>query len=197
MNEKDRFIIKVWPRISDFFDRFGSANYDGFLGSVKLGWHGPYIWSENGDTLRIITKFCEDEFGFLNVHNESKIDRLMFANFNENKGWKSIDIDITDASGCKSYEEFRNLTHTLFIEIKQITKGMIFNDPKKKMDSFQYDCVKLREQLRKNRCKYAIAILIDDGDLKGNPYVPKSFIENIKNSFPSVEILVWQKNVAK
>ena len=76
MNEKDRFIIKVWPRITEFFDRFGSANYAGFIGSEKQGWFGPYIWSENGNTLRIIAKFCEDEFGFLNVHNESKIDRF-------------------------------------------------------------------------------------------------------------------------
>jgi hypothetical protein len=197
MNEKERFLVKVWPRITEFLDRFGSANYTGYIGSEKQGWFGPYIWSENGDTLRVITRFCEDEFGFLNVHNESKIDKFRFEDFDENEGRKSIDIDITDASDCRSYEEFRNLTHKLFIEIKQITKGMIFNDPKKKMMSFQYDCIKLCEQLKKERCKYAIAILIDDGDLKGKPYVQKEFIEKIRSSFPSVEILVWQKNVNK
>ena len=45
----------------------------------------------------------------------------------------------------------------------------------------------------KDRCKYAIAILIDDGDLDGKPYVSSEFIEKMKSSFPSVEILVWQK----
>jgi len=200
MNEKDRFIIKVWPRITEFFDRFGSANYTGYLGGEKQGWFGPYIWSENGDTLRVITRFCEDEFGFLNVHNESKIDRFMYANFRDDESWKSIDIDITDASECSKcddYEKFRNLKHTLFIEVKHIQKGGIFREREKKMMGFYYDCLKLCEQVKKGRCKYAIAILIDDGDLKGKPYISSEFIEKMKSSFLFVEILVWQKNVDK
>lgn len=206
MNEKERFLVKVWPRITEFLDRFGSANYTGYIGSEKQGWFGPYIWSENGDTLRVITRFCEDEFGFLNVHNESKIDKFRFANFNENEGWKSIDIDVTDASECSErddYKKFRNLTHTLFIEVKQIQKGSsMYRVYEKKMVGFHYDCIKLCEQVKKGRCKYAIAILIDDGeiddgDLKGKPYVTDKFIDKMKSSFPSVEILVWQKNVNK
>ena len=196
MNEKYRFIIKVWPRITEFFDRFGSANYAGYLDGEKQGWFGPYIWSENGDTLRVITRFCEDEFGFLNVHNESKIDRFMYANFRDDESWKSIDIDITDASECSKcddYEKFRNLKHKLFIEVKHIQKGGIFREREKKMMGFYYDCIKLCEQVKKGRCKYAIAILIDDGDLKGKPYISSEFIEKMKNSFLSVEILVWQK----
>jgi hypothetical protein len=202
MNEKERFLVKVWPRITEFFDRFGSANYAGVVGIKEKvlsgpGWLGPYIWSENGDTLRIITRFCEDEFGFLHVHNESKIDRFRFANFNENESWKSIDIDVTNASECSErddYEKFRNLTHTLFIEVKQIIKGNnMYRGYEKKMVGFHYDCIKLCEQVKKGRCKYAIAILIDDGDLDGKPYVPSEFIEKMRRSFPSVEILVWQK----
>lgn len=81
MDEKQRFLEKVWPRVVEFFDRFGSANYTGYFGGEKQGWLGPYIWSENGDTVRVITKLCEDEFGFLNVHNESKIDRFQYQNF--------------------------------------------------------------------------------------------------------------------
>ena len=65
------------------------------------------------------------------------------------------------------------------------------------MVGFHYDCIKLCEQVKKGRCKYAIAILIDDGDLKGKPFVSSEFIENMKSLFPSVEILVWQKNVDK
>jgi L-rhamnose mutarotase len=55
MNEKERFLVKVWPRITEFLDRFGSANYTGYIGSEKQGWFGPYIWSENGDTLSLFS----------------------------------------------------------------------------------------------------------------------------------------------
>jgi len=195
MNEKERFLKKVWPRIEEFFDRFGSANYEGFLGGDDPGWMGPYIWSENGDTLRVITRFCEDEFGFLNVHNESKIGKFMYANFEEGEKRMSIDIDITDASVCNNFKEFRKLKHALFIEVKEVQKGSIFKDPEKRKDGFKYDCGKLQEQINKERCKYAIAILIDDGDLSSEFYVKDadSWIIELKNEFRDIEPLIWQK----
>ena len=196
MNEKQRFLKKVWPRVVDFFDRFGSANYTGYIGGEKQGWHGPHIWSENGDTLRVITKFCEGEFGFLNVHNESKIDKFQFLNFKPDEGRKSIDIDITDASDCDNCEEFRKLTHTLFIEVKHAFKASTFIfDVKRKIDGFKEDCQKLQYQIQKDRCKYAVAILIDDGDDKGQPYTgdANSLIIEIKEKYPDVKPLIWQK----
>jgi hypothetical protein len=160
MNEKQRFLENVWPRVVEFFNQFGPANYIGYLGGEEQGWLGPYIWSENGDTLRVITKFCEDEFGFLNVHNESKIDKFQFQNFDPGEKTKSIDIDITDASSCDNHDSFRRLTHALFIEVKQILKGSIFKDHERKIDGFRDDCAKLQNQIEKGRCRYAIAILM-------------------------------------
>ena len=195
MNEKERFLKKVWPRIIDFFDRFGSANYEGYIGGDEQGWFGPYIWSENGDSLRVITKFCEDEFGFLNVHNESKIDKFMYANSDEGKKWSSVDIDITDASECKDHKDFRRLKHTLFIEVKHIQKGSIYRTSDK---GFREDCSKLQKQINKGRCEYAIAILIDDGDLKGRSYIKDKdcLLTELRNKF-KVEPLIWQKNQEK
>jgi len=196
MNEKERFLKKVWPRIEEFFDRFGPANYEGFLGGDNPGWLGPYIWSENGDSLRVITKFCEDEFGFLNVHNESKICKFMYANFDEGKKWSSVDIDITDASECKDHKDFRNFKHTLFIEVKHIQKGAIFRTDDK---GFREDCSKLQKQIDKGRCEYAIAILIDDGNLKGKSYIKNKdhLLTELKKDFPDIEPLIWQKNQEK
>ncbi len=196
MNEKERFLVKVWPMVVDFFNRFGPSNYDGFLGSKEQGWHGPYVWSENGDALRLITRFCEDEFGFLNVHNESRIDKFRFANFSAGEeSRESIDIDVTDASNCKDYHEFRELTHTMFIEVKEIFKGSIFRGWEKKIEGFKKDCEKLQHQVWKGRCKYAITILIDDGDLNGKPYIidRDKLIGKLKSKYPDVEPLIWQK----
>jgi len=153
MNEKQRFINKVWPRIVDFFNRFGPANYKGYVAGEEQGWFGPYIWSENGDTVRVITKFCEEEFGFLNVHNESKIDKFMFEDFSKGEGVKSIDIDVTDASDCGNEQDLRTLTHTLFIEVKHIFKGdeIFFQTPKRKIEGFKKDCHRLQEQIQKGR----------------------------------------------
>lgn len=195
MDEKQRFLRKVWPRVAEFFDQFGPANYTGYLGGKEQGWLGPYIWSENGDTVRVITRFCEDEFGFLNVHNESKIDQFQYQNFKPGERTKSIDIDITDASNCGDHEDFRRLTHALFIEVKQISKGCIYKDYERKIDGFKGDCAKLQDQIGKSRCKYAIAILIDDGDLKGQPYVKDAhcLITELKEKYQDVEPLIWQK----
>lgn len=180
----------------EFFDQFGSANYIGYLGGNEQGWLGPYIWSENGDALRVITRLCEDEFGFLNVHNESKINKFQYENFDSaTEDRESIDIDVTDASNCDNHEDFRKLTHTLFIEVKQILKGSIFRDPEMKVSGFEEDCAKLQHQIDKGRCKYAITILIDDGDLKGQPYVEDAgcLIKELKERYPDVEPLIWQK----
>jgi hypothetical protein len=196
MNAKQRFLKKVWPRVGEFFDRFGPANYKGYIGVEEQGWFGPYIWSENGDTVRVITKFCEEEFGFLNVHNESKIDKFMFANFEKGEGTKSIDIDITDASGCENDEALRELKHTLFIEVKHAFKASSFIfDVKRRISGFEQDCQKLQVQINKGRCQHAIAILIDDGDGNGKPYVANAnaFMGGLKANYPGVEPLIWQK----
>lgn len=200
MDEKQRFLKKVWPRVEEFFDQYGPANYTGYLAGDEQGWLGPYIWSENGDTVRVITRFCEDEFGFLNVHNESKIDKFQYENFDSGvEKTKSIDIDVTDASECNDYREFRRLKHALFIEVKQISKGCIFNDHKDKIQGFVDDCTKLQHQIDSGRCKYAITVLIDDGGLKGKPYVADAdhLIETIKAEYPDVEPLIWQKKCGK
>jgi len=196
MNEKEQFLKKVWPKVVEFFGQFGPANYTGYLGGKKQGWLGPYVWSEDGDVVRIITKFCEDEFGFLNVHNESPIDKFRYENFERcHEKREFIDVDVTDASDCKSEEDFRKLTHTLFIEVKHISKGSIYKDPEKKINGFCYDCAKLQHKIKEGRCKYAIAILIDDGDLKGESYVKNVnyFIEELKEKYPDVTPLIWQK----
>jgi hypothetical protein len=195
LNERERFLKKVWPRIEEFYNRFGPANYEGFIAGDEQGWFGPYVWSENGDAVRIITKFCEDEFGFLNVHNESKIDKFVYENFEKDEKWKSIDIDVTDASMCDNSYEFRKLRHGLFIEVKEILKGGMFKDHERKIDGFMYDCKKLQEQIDKGRCKYAIAILIDDGYLNGEPYVKDTgnLIIKLNEDSPDVKLIIWQK----
>ncbi|HDH28486.1 MAG TPA: hypothetical protein ENH13_05080 [Euryarchaeota archaeon] len=198
MNEKERFTKYVWPKVKDFFNKYGPANYDGY--QKGKGWLGPYIWSENGDTVKVITRFCEEEFGWDIVHNESKICKYMYANFplkgETAKERKSIDIDITNAKKCKNAKDFRNLKHTLFIEVKHIKKGAIYNDPNKKKEGFINDCAKLQKQLDLKRCGYAIAILIDDGDENGEPFIKKcdKLKNEIKKCCPDVEPLIWQKN---
>ena len=206
MNELDRFKKKVWPKIERFYSKQGPANYPGYL--KGKGWHGPYVWSENGDTVRIITRFCEEEFGIHSVHNESKVDGFRFKNFNPKKDKrKSIDIDITDASICKNSDKFRELEHGLFIEVKHVSKGCIWVDHARKIEGFINDCEKLKEEKGK-RVKYCIAILIDDGDGSGDPYLEKyieskgykntkNFKDKIKRKGVNPLILQWKKEKRK
>jgi len=212
VNEKERFLKNVWPRVTEFLNEKGPANYSGFIAGIEQGWRGPYIWSENGDLVRLITRYCEDEFGFPSVHNECKIDKFMFLSYNPKleKTRKSIDIDITNAEECedwvldpndprkdKGYIKFRKLQHTLFIEVKHIFKGAIRKDPAKKIQGFVEDCKRLQEEIRNKRCKYAIAIIIDDGDRKGNNYIQDApgLIASMKNVNKDVEPLIWQRQV--
>ena len=105
MNKLERFLKNVWPRIENFLNLYSQANYK--------DWYGPYIWNEDGDLKRIVTRFCEEEFGFLIVHNEIAIAKYSFENFNEHlqKGiWIKrarlrIDIDITDARDWKNLND--------------------------------------------------------------------------------------------
>lgn len=199
MNEKERFLKNVWPKIAKFLNEKGPANYSGYLGPKEQGWRGPYIWSENGDTVRMITRFCEEEFGVWNVHNECKVNKFMFEkyNFKKEKARKSIDIDVTDATGYVSFKQFRESPHTLFVEVKHIFKGAIRKDPTKKIEGFKKDCKKLQEEIRNKRCKYAIAIIIDDGDREGNNYIQDApgLIASMKNVNKDVEPLIWQRQV--
>ena len=114
MNFQQRFLEHVWPRIDDFFKKYSQASYK--------TWFGPIIWNENGDLLRMVTRFCEEEFGIFSVHNEAKVGLNYFKNFEEQfkagergKQTYSIDIDITDIRECKNLEGFKNLKHGYYL----------------------------------------------------------------------------------
>lgn len=193
LNKKDQFLLNVWPRIEHFLDQYSQASYK--------QWYGPYIWSEDGDLKRIITRFCEDEFGLLVVHNETSISKRHFLRFEEQlkieerKKKLSIDIDITDAREWQNDDDYRSSIHELFIEIKGMKKDLKFNDIEKKREGFKEDCKKLKELIDDGYCKYGIAILIDQGDEEGNSYIhDKDILTQLLSELYSPVIpLIWQK----
>lgn len=155
----DRFVSNVWPKVTEFLSKHGGHMYDGYVGREKgWGWHGPYVWSEDGDLKRVITRFCEDEFGFLNVHNESKISQMSFKSFNGDN--KSIDIDVTNAQACETADEFRSMSHGLFIEVKMFQKGSKASD--EAIAKYLSDCKKLLEEVNAGRCRAGVAVLVDE-----------------------------------
>jgi len=195
MNYDDRFIKYIWPRVTNFLDNYSQAVYK--------TWIGPYMWNEDGDLKRIITRFCEEEFGLLTVHNETRVAEYYSKIFKdqvdsgkrEKRKTFSIDIDITDARDCKNMEELRTLEHGLFIELKGISNTMWPIDVNKKIEGFREDCEKLKHMLDNKFCKYAIAILVDNGDQKGDNHVKDkiSFIKGLENIYSPVVPLIWQK----
>lgn len=195
MNFRDRFEKYVWPRVVNFLENYSQA--------VFTTWIGPYIWNEDGDLKRIITRLCEEEFGLLIVHNETKVAKFYSNIFKDQiesgmraKGKTfSIDLDITDARECKNMEDLRDLKHELFIEIKGIANTMWGVDIKKKIEGFKEDCKELKEMLDNNFCKYAITILVDNGDHQGNNHIKDKshFIKELENDFSPVLPLIWQK----
>lgn len=198
MNKKDKFVKYVWPRIENFFDLYSQSTYQ--------NWYGPYIWNENGDINRIITRFCEEEYGFLVVHNETVIAKYTSYQFEKdlNKGiWEKekkkslrIDLDITDARHWENNEDFKNAKHELFIEIKGLKIDHYFGEPKKKILSFKEDCERLKKLIDNVYCKYGIAILIDQGNTEGNNYVQdkESLIKELQIKYNPVIPLIWQKS---
>ena len=195
MNKQERFLKNVWPQIENFLNHYSQANYK--------NWYGSYIWNEDGDLKRIVTHFCEKEFGFLIVHNEIAIAKYSFENFNEHlqKGiWIKrarlrIDIDITDARDWKNLNDFKKNKHELFIELKALKNDLTFSDNKKKINSFEKDCIKLKKLINYDYCEYGIAILVDHGDKNGNHYInnKKEFLEDLKTKYTPVIPLIWQK----
>lgn len=195
MNKKDRFLKFVWPRIEAFLEQFSQASFK--------NWIGPYIWNEDGDLKRIITNICQEEFGVFSVHNESKVAEFYFKTFKEqvddNKREKrktySIDIDITDVRECQNMDDFRELEHKIFIEVKGISNTMWSVDVKKKIDDYEKDCQKLKEMVDNGFCKYAFAILVDNGDEQGNYSISEKneYIKELKQKYFPVIPLIWQK----
>ena len=193
LNKKEKFILNVWPKIELFLDRYSQASYK--------QWYGPYIWNEDGDLKRIITRFCEDEFDLLAVHNETSISKHHFLRFeeqlkiNERKKKLSIDIDVTDAREWQNYNDYRNNIHELFIEVKGMKNDLTFNDPEKKLKAFKEDCKKLKGLIDDGYCKHGISILVDQGDKEGNNYIPDKeiLIQKVNELYSPVTPLIWQK----
>ncbi|KKM73663.1 hypothetical protein LCGC14_1408180 [marine sediment metagenome] len=196
MDKQELFLKNIWPKIVKFLDQYSQANYK--------GWYGPYIWSEDGDLKRLITRFCEDDFGVLQVHNETRIAKYTFSQFEldrsnglwGNKKGFAIDIDITDAATWKGPEDFRNSTHELFIEVKGLMNKYTYGEPKtKKIPGFEKDCEKLKKLIDNGYCQYGIAILIDQGDQSGNHYVTDKDkkMQELRKDFSPVIPLIWQK----
>ncbi|MEE9378410.1 MAG: hypothetical protein V3V33_10280 [Candidatus Lokiarchaeia archaeon] len=193
MNTKERYLSNMWPRIEHFLDQYSQASYK--------QWYGPYIWSEDGDLKRIITHFCEDEFGILVVHNETSISKRHFSRFeeqlkiNERKKMLSIDIDVTDAEEWQNDNDYRNNIHELFIEVKGMKNDLTFNDNDKKIEAFKEDCKKLKGLIDDGYCKYGISILVDQGDKEGNSYIPDKeiLIRKMNELYSPVIPLIWQK----
>lgn len=195
VNYRDRFENYVWPRVVNFLENYSQATF--------MTWIGPYMWNEDGDLKRIITRFSEDEFGLLTVHNETKIAKFYSNIFKdqvesgkrEKHRTYSVDINITDARDCKNMDDLRDLQHELFIEVKGIANTMWSIDVKRKIEGFREDCEKLKQMIDNMFCKYAIAILVDNGDHQGNNHVKdkSSFIKELENEFFPVVPLIWQK----
>lgn len=164
------------------------------------------MWNEDGDLKRIITRFCEEEFGLLTVHNETRIAEYYSKVFKdqvdsgkrEKRKTFSIDIDITDAGDCKNVEDLRNLEHELFIEIKGIANTMWAIDIKKKIEGFKKDCARLKHMIGNKFCKNAIAILVDNGDHEGNNQIKDktNYLRELENNFSPVTPLIWQKEMS-
>ncbi len=203
MNKQEQFLKNVWPKIVEFLDHYSQANYK--------GWYGPYIWSENGDLKRIITRFCEDEFGILTIHNETRIAKYTFRQFEEDlnkglwdtikrkttKGGFAIDIDVTDATKWQNNQDFINTKHTLFIEVKGLMNEYKWGEPKrKKIPGFEDDCEKLKKLIDNGYCHFGIVILIDQGDQNDNNYISnkKQKIKELTEKFSPVIPLIWQKS---
>ena len=195
MNYRDRFINYVWPRVITFLENYSQAAF--------TTWIGPYMWNEDGDLKRIITHFCEEEFGLLTVHNETKVAKFYSKIFKdqvdsgkrEKRKTFSIDIVITDARTCKNMEELREMEHELFIELKGIANTSWPVDVERKIIGFKEDCDELKHMLDNKFCKNAIAILVDNGDYKGINYVKnkEGFIKELEQDFSPVVPLIWQK----
>jgi len=68
-------------------------------------------------------------------------------------------------------------------------------DVKKKINSFEEDCKKLKELIDNNFCKYAFAILIDNGNEQGNYNIQNKelHINKLKQKYSPVVPLIWQK----
>lgn len=195
MNTLEQFQTNVWPKIVEFLNENSQAKY------THQGWYGPCIWSEDGDIKRIITRFCEDEFGLICVHNETKIAKYTFSRFKEDyenrvlKSRQRIDIDITDASSWKKNYDFMNNTHDLFIEVKGLRNNHTWSEPRRhKIPGFEKDCAKLKILIDNDYCKHGVAILVDQGDKNGNYYIldKKDKLEGLKTKYSPVVPLIWQ-----
>ena len=187
LNELIKF-DRAWKKFCEFYEKYGSHKEKGYVQKEHASYMGKYFWSEQ-DVVLHLSRFLEEEFGVGWIHNELSVSKHTFKNFEKEKESKG-EIDIVISNPEKYGGNWRE-SHEVFIEVKQITKGMIFNDAKKKIEGAKEDFEKLSRQCRNDRCHHAFVCIVDDDP--ENSQIDKNIINKWKsNSKCDVNLRLWQ-----
>ena len=151
--------------------RWGGFRYHGWTEqSDSANYRGPAVWSEADIVLRL-AHALEQEFPD-QIHAEFNIANWTRADYDKERDRKQrIDIAVSDTSalqdGPRAQENFRNLTHYLFIEVKWMPKGWWGEaweglEARKRVASIAADANRLARHLELGRCMVAAVFVVDD-----------------------------------
>ncbi|WP_371805707.1 hypothetical protein [Candidatus Lokiarchaeum ossiferum] len=197
------FLKQCYPSILDWIKRNGQQNFR--VDSKSKTWTGPYLHTEDGDFVRIITKHCEDIFGFLNVHNEFSISQRKIGDerFNavrnsintdlninkENHGYL-VDIAISLSNHVTSLNEYAKITHELFIEVKMVNVTNHSNNADEKRVNLKRDGTKLHNLVKHSVCKEALVIMVDFKGTERKQYDYSEIRKYYKDNCSNVNLLI-------
>jgi len=181
---------KAWNEFSEFYKQARREyNYEGYSISTKLSDLGPHFWSEQ-DIKFHLSRFLNKEFGDFWVHNELSVSSHTFKNFDsETEKRERIDIVVSDPD---SYQLNWREKHNIFIEVKWISKGKIFDDYAKLKKGSQEDCEKLQNQYFKERCREAVVCIIDDAPSETN--ITQQLCKEWEEIYKPVKVFLLHKS---
>ena len=125
-NESKEKFDRAWKKFCDFYSEHGSHKYNGYVQKDRASYLGKYFWSEQ-DVVLHLSRFLMEEFGVGWVHNELSVAQHTFKEFKKDEESRErIDIVVSNPA---DYEANWRVRHDIFVEVKQVTKGMLFNAP--------------------------------------------------------------------
>jgi hypothetical protein len=166
-------LFDAYHQFLEEYRRWGGYRYHGFTAQEDPeNFRGPAILSEADIVLRLAPLLASRFPETSEVHAEFNIANSTRADYDKQEDrTQRIDLVASDLStmkpGPSAQEEFRNLVHWLFVEVKWVPKGW-WGGPweglegKRRVESVSKDAWRLQRHLELGRCLVAAVFVVDD-----------------------------------
>lgn len=163
----------AYTEFMDGYRAWGGYRYHGFTSQADPeNFRGPVILSESDIVIRLGAMLAGRFPETSEVHAEFNIATWTRADYDKAEDRaQRIDLAVSDLScieqGPEAQEQFRNLVHWLFVEVKWVPKGWWGGpweklEAMKRVEAISRDAWRLSRHLELDRCLLAAVFVVDD-----------------------------------